>query len=69
MDFDWVKAMDAVGGGHNLVTANKVRLIMEAIGVTGLPLAPCEQHEVHRLRESAARSTAAADDIERRASQ
>jgi len=67
MDFDWVKALDALGRGHNLPAANQVREFMAAIGVEGLPLAPAEVEEIKRLRDSADRNQSAALAIERRA--
>ena len=65
--FDWPAALDAVGGGHNLVSIERVRTIMAAAGVHGLPLHKQEQEEVARLRGAAKRNLAAADEIEARA--
>lgn len=65
--FDWTRALDAMGGGHNLATVDRVRGMMAAVGVTGLPLSPEEQREVKRLRSAAQLNLAAAEAIERRA--
>jgi len=67
-EFDWVAAMDAVGtGAHSLAGSGKVREIMAAVGITGLPLSPYEIMEAKSLRERAANNLAAAEAIERRA--
>lgn len=65
--FSWTRALDAMGGGHNLAAAGRVREMMAAVGVTGLPLSPEEQREVKRLRGAAQLNLAEAEAIERRA--
>lgn len=64
--FDWTGALDAMGRGHDLVGAKKVREMCDAMGWPQPPLSPAEVDEVARLRQSAARSLAAAEEIELR---
>lgn len=67
-DFDWLKAADAIGSsGHSLAGSMKIREIMAAVGITGLPLSTWEQQEVESLRKRAANNIAAAEAIEARA--
>jgi hypothetical protein len=66
-EFDWTKAADAVGtSAHSLAGSAKIREIMAAIGITGLPLSPYEVAEIKSLRERAANNLAAAEAIEAR---
>lgn len=66
--FDWIKAADAIGpSAHSFAGSAKVREIMAAAGITGLPLSPYEVAEIKALRERAANNLAAAEAIERRA--
>lgn len=67
-EFDWVAAADAIGtSAHSLAGSMKIREIMAAAGITGLPLSRWEVAEVKSLRERAANNLAAADAIEARA--
>ena len=67
-EFDWTAAMDAVGpSAHSAAGSQRVREIMAAAGITGLPLSRYEAEEVKSLRERAANNLAAADAIEARA--
>jgi len=67
-DFDWTRAADAIGASaHTLAGSMKIREIMAAVGITGLPLSKWEQLEVDSLRERAANNLAAAEAIEARA--
>jgi hypothetical protein len=66
-DFDWLAAADAYGGAaHSLAGSHKIRQIMAAVGITGLPLSTWEIAEVKALRERAANNLAAAEAIEAR---
>ncbi len=66
--FDWTAALDTVRGGHTLEGVGRVRALVTVLGVPQPPLHPCEQSEVKRLRDAAARNLAAAEEIEARAS-
>ena len=66
--FSWAKAANAIGAsGNSLAGSWKIREIMAAVGITGLPLSPWELQEVASLRERAANNLAAAEEIEARA--
>lgn len=68
MEFDWIAAADALGAwAHSLGGSEKIREIMAAAGVTGLPLSTWEAVEVEALRQRAANNIAAAERIEARA--
>lgn len=66
--FSWIKAADAIGSSaHSLAGSMRIREIMAAVGITGLPLSPWELNEIESLRERAANNLAAAAAIEARA--
>jgi hypothetical protein len=65
-EFDWTAALDTFGV-HGLAQIEKVRALMAAAGIHGLPLHPLEEYEVKQLRERAANNLAAAAAIEARA--
>jgi hypothetical protein len=66
-EFDWTAGLDALGAGHHLPAIEKLRALMEALGVTGLPLHPTEEAEAVRLEQAAERSLAKAAEIRARA--
>jgi hypothetical protein len=66
-EFDWPKALDALGGMCDLGQVNRVRKVLEVAGITGLPLHPLEVQQVEALRERATENMHAATAIEARA--
>ena len=65
--FSWTKALDALGRGvHDLTAVERVRDVVEVLGMPQPPLHPLEQHEAKRLRTEAMRLNKLATAIETR---
>jgi hypothetical protein len=66
-EFNWTRALDALGRGHDLGPIGQARQLARAFGVEGpIPLHPLEEREIEQLRQRAANNLAAADRIEAR---
>lgn len=67
-EFNWIRALDALGRGHGLDAVGTVRQLAEAFGVEGpIPLHATEEHRAKELRDAAARNLKQAEEIEGRA--
>lgn len=67
-EFNWTRALDALGHGHDIVAVGQVRQLARAFGIDGpIPLHATEEHEIKQLRERAANNIAAAERIAERA--
>jgi hypothetical protein len=67
-EFNWVRALDALGRGHTLQAVEQVRQMAEAFGVEGpIPLHATEAARAKELKEAAERNLKQAQLIEERA--
>jgi hypothetical protein len=66
-EFNWVRALDALGRGHDLAAAGQVRQLARAFGIEGpIPLHAAEEAEIRALRLRAENNRALAEQIEAR---